>query len=69
MDFYKKANNLLENYGSILTKSRIFYPRNFNLSQEFVKAFKKEVQRLKAENVSDKDILRKITKALNFHLK
>jgi hypothetical protein len=69
VDFYKKANNLLENYGSILTKSRIFYPRNFNLSQEFVKAFKKEVQRLKAENVSDKDILRKITKALNFHLK
>jgi hypothetical protein len=47
----------------------MFYPRNFNLSPEFVNAFKKEVTRLKAEKVSDRDILRKITKALHFHLK
>jgi hypothetical protein len=47
----------------------MFYPRNFNLSKEFVQAFKKEVDRLKAEKVSEKDIIRKITKALNFHLK
>lgn len=68
MKFYKKANTLLESYGSILTKSRMFYPRNFNLSKEFINAFKKEVARLKAENVSNRDILKKITKALNFHL-
>jgi hypothetical protein len=67
--FYKKVNTVLESYGSILTKSRMFYPRNFNLSSEFVNAFKKEVTRLKAEKVSDRDILRKITKALHFHLK
>jgi hypothetical protein len=67
--FYKKVNTVLESYGSILTKSRMFYPRNFNLSPEFVNAFKKEVTRLKAEKVSDRDILRKITKALHFHLK
>jgi hypothetical protein len=47
----------------------MFYPRNFALSAEFLSAYKKEVARLKAENVSDKDILRKITKALHFHLK
>ncbi len=69
MKFYKKVNTVLESYGSILTKSRMFYPRNFNLSSEFVNAFKKEVTRLKAEKVSDRDILRKITKALHFHLK
>ena len=69
MKFYKKVNTVLESYGSILTKSRMFYPRNFNLSPEFVNAFKKEVTRLKAEKVSDRDILRKITKALHFHLK
>lgn len=70
MRFYKQANSLIkENYKSIPIKSRIFYPRNFALSQEFIKAFKKEVNRLKMENVSEKDIIRKITKALNFHLK
>jgi hypothetical protein len=67
--FYKKANSLLENYGSILTKSRMFYPRNFALSKEFINAFKKEVARLKAENVSEKDIIKKVTKALYFHVK
>jgi hypothetical protein len=67
--FYKKANSLLENYGSILTKSRMFYPRNFALSKEFINTFKKEVARLKAENVSEKDIIKKVTKALYFHVK
>jgi hypothetical protein len=67
--FYKSANSILEGYGSILTKSRIFYPRNFALSNEFIGAFKKEVKRLKAENVPEKEIIRKITKALYFHAK
>jgi len=67
--FHKQANALLEGYDSILTKSRMFYPRNFNLSKEFLNAFKKEVARLKAENVGEKDIVRKITKALHFHVK
>ena len=47
----------------------MYYPRNFALSPEFIKSFKKEVTRLKAENVSEKDIIRKITRALNFHVK
>jgi hypothetical protein len=67
--FYKKANTILENYGSIVTKSRMFYPRNFNLSQKFINAFKEEVNRLKTEGASEKDIIRKLSKALNFHLK
>jgi hypothetical protein len=68
--FDKEINHIIEeNYKSIPIKSRIYYPRNFALSQEFVKSFKKEVARLKAENVSEKDIIRKITRALNFHVK
>jgi hypothetical protein len=68
--FNKKVNSLLkENYKSIPIRSRMYYPRNFTLSQDFLKAFKKEVQRLKAENVSEKDIVRKLNRALNFHVK
>lgn len=68
--FYKKANFIIkENYKSIPIRSRMYYPRNFTLSQDFLKAFKKEVQRLKAENVSEKDIVRKLNRALNFHVK
>lgn len=70
MKFNKQVNSIIkENYKSIPIKTRMYYPRNFALSQEFIKSFKKEVTRLKAENVSEKDIIRKITRALNFHVK
>lgn len=70
MIFNKKVNDIIkENYKSIPIKSRIYYPRNFNLSKEFITSFKKEVLRLKGENVPEKDIIRKITRALNFHIK
>jgi hypothetical protein len=68
--FNKQVNSIIkENYKSIPIKTRMYYPRNFALSQEFIKSFKKEVARLKAENVSEKDIIRKLTRALNFHVK
>lgn len=70
MKFNKQVNSIInENYKSIPIKTRMYYPRNFALSPEFIKSFKKEVTRLKAENVSEKDIIRKITRALNFHVK
>lgn len=70
MKFNKQVNSIIkENYKSIPIKTRMYYPRNFALSQEFIKSFKKEVARLKAENVSEKDIIRKLTRALNFHVK
>jgi len=65
--FNNKAKAILENYGSIKTVSRLFYPRNFNLSPEFVVAFKREYSRLKSLNISDKQIIQKIAKALHFH--
>ena len=70
MKFNKQVNSIInENYKSIPIKTRMYYPRNFALSPEFIKSFKKEVARLKAENVSEKDIIRKLTRALNFHVK
>jgi len=65
--FNKKAKTILENYGSIKTVTRLFYPRNFNLSPEFVQAFKREYTRLKSMNIDDKRIIQKIAKALHFH--
>ena len=65
--FNNKAKAILENYGSIKTVSRLFYPRNFNLSPEFVVAFKREYSRLKSLSISDKQIIQKIAEALHFH--
>lgn len=65
---YNKAyNTIMENYKSIRTVSRLFYPRNFNLSPEFIQAFQKECKRLKALNIDDRRIIQKISKALPFH--
>jgi hypothetical protein len=65
---YNKAySTLMENYRSIKTVTRLFYPRNFNLSAEFIQAFQKEYRRLKTLNIDDKRIIQRITKALPFH--
>lgn len=67
MNFDSKAKKILESYKPIRTVSRLFYPRNFNLSLEFKNAFRKEYARLKALGFKDKHILHKISKALPFH--
>jgi hypothetical protein len=65
-----KYNNnytkLLESFGSILFKKRMFYPRNFNLSEPFVNSLKKEIDRLKKENYTNQQIVSKLSKALHF---
>ena len=67
MLYDKTYNLLMENYRSIKTVSRLFYPRNFSLSDEFIKAFNKEYSRLKSMQIDDKRILHKMTRALPFH--
>ena len=57
----------MENYSSIKVTSRLFYPRNFNLSEEFIQAFRREYARLRAFGIDDKRILGKLIKALHFH--
>lgn len=69
MKFRDKYQSLLEGfnspYGSIVKKQRYFFPRNFELSPEFVKAFHKEFARLKELHGNNSgEILKKISKAL-----
>ena len=57
----------MENFGSILLKKRMFYPRNFNLSEDFTKSLKKEIQRLKKEGISEQKIIEKLSKCIRFY--
>jgi len=47
---------------------RSFYPRRFELSKEFIDAFKLEYSRLTESGQNKKTLLEKIRKALSFHL-
>ena len=57
-----------ENMNSIKVTRRQLYPRNFELSQEFVDAFKLEYKRLLEGGQRPKALMEKISKALNFHI-
>ena len=63
-----KFQDLLESYGMLTTQQRLFYPRNFNLSPEFVAALKKEMgSQIKAG--LDPDLFaKKLFKALQFYV-
>ena len=47
---------------------RSFYPRKFELSKEFIEAFKLEYARLTESGQNRKTVLERIRKALSFHL-
>jgi len=47
---------------------RSFYPRKFELSQEFIDAFKVEYSRLLEAGQNRRTVLERIRKALSFHL-
>lgn len=67
--FDKEVEELYnENIESIRTVRRQFYPRNFELSQEFIEAFKAEYKRLMESGQRPKALLEKINKALKFHV-
>lgn len=70
MDKFKKSIDGLyeENINSIKMTRRHFYPRNFELSEEFINAFKMEYKRLLEGGQKSKTLLEKINKALKFHL-
>ena len=68
MDKFNKAlEKIEENYKPIKVIKRSFYPRNFQLSEDFVNSFKSEYKRLLGEGVHPKKALSRITKALLFH--
>jgi hypothetical protein len=71
MSFDREFSKLYENFSSIKVTNRLFYPRskNFNLSPQFIFAFKQEYKRLKEQGLTDKGIMQSIAKALFFHAK
>lgn len=66
-NFNKEFEELLESFKSIKTVKREFYPKNFRLSEDFVKAFRSEYKRLIDEGLHPKKALIRINKALMFH--
>ena len=69
MKFNDSIDVLLEQLQSIKYTKREFYPRNFTLSPEFIKAFRNELGRLvHKENLPKKAAFRKLCKSLVFHL-
>jgi hypothetical protein len=68
-NFNEKYDELLESFKSIKTIRREFYPKNFRLSEEFVKAFRNEYRRLIDEGNHPRKALARINKALLFHAK
>jgi hypothetical protein len=59
-------NKLCERY--MTRQVRSFYPRKFELSQEFIDAFKLEYSRLAEAGQNRRTLLERIRKALTFHL-
>ena len=59
--------HLLEQYGMIKKEQRMFYPKNFNLSEGFVKALREEIALHEKQGLEKKKFLRKLTRSLPFH--
>jgi hypothetical protein len=63
-----KFQQLLESYGMLTTQQRLFYPRNFNLSPEFIASLKKEMARQSKTGIEPDLFARKLNKALQFYI-
>ena len=59
-------DKLCEKY--MIRRVRSFYPRKFDLSPEFVEAFKLEYSRLVESGQNKRTVFERIRKALSFHL-
>lgn len=59
-------DELCEKY--MIKRVRSFYPRKFDLSPEFVEAFKLEYSRLVESGQNKRTLFERMRKALTFHL-
>jgi hypothetical protein len=59
-------DELCERY--MVRRVRSFYPRKFDLSPEFVEAFKLEYSRLVESGQNKRTLFERMRKALSFHL-
>ena len=63
-----KFQALLESYGMLTKQQRLFYPRNFKLSTEFIAALKREIATQTKAGLDPDDFTRKLNKALQFYV-
>ena len=67
MAFINEYKHLLEQFDSIKTVKREFYPRKLKLSLEFAHHVRKEHQRLVKDGIHPKKALHGLLKAIPFH--
>jgi len=63
-----KFQELMEQYGMIKREQRMFYPKNFNLSERFLKALKEEIALQEKSGIDSKKFAHKLNRALQFHI-
>jgi hypothetical protein len=63
-----KFQELMEQYGMLKKEQRLFYPRNFNLSETFIKALKEEIRKQEKAGIDKKKFAQKLNRALQFHI-
>ena len=63
-----KFQELMEQYGMIKKEQRMFYPKNFNLSEGFLKALKNEIALQEKAGIDAGKFAHKLNRALQFHI-
>jgi hypothetical protein len=63
-----KFQELMEQYGMIKKEQRMFYPKNFNLSEGFLKALKAEIALQEKVGIDANKFAHKLNRALQFHI-
>ena len=63
-----KFQELMEQYGMLEKKQRMFYPKNFNLSEGFLKALKEEIALQEKAGINANKFAHKLNRALQFHI-
>ena len=63
-----KFQQLMENYGLLKQEKRLFYPRNFNLSERFLSALKEELKLQEKAGIAPDKFAHKLNRALQFHI-
>lgn len=63
-----KFQELMEQYGMIKREQRMFYPKNFSLSERFLKALKEEMRLQEKAGIDKKKFAQKLNRALQFHI-
>ena len=63
-----KFQELMEQYGMLTKQQRLFYPRNFALSNEFTQALKKELDTQVKAGMDPDMFVKKLNRALQFYV-